>query len=733
MNQLKALFPHFIRSITNSYGQVFFSNDIRFTLILILVSFFDYNAGLCGLLSVITSNLAAYFIGFNRYNIKAGYYGFNSLLVGLGTGIFYTPSVELFVIVIFASLLTLFVTVMFEGVIGKYGLPFLSMSFLVGIWMVTLATREFRVLQLSERGVFLLNDLYALGGLPMVRIYNWASNLGMPEPVNIYFRSLGAIFFQYNLFAGVLIAVGLLIYSRISFLLSLIGFFSAYLFFKLTGGDFETLSYGYIGFNFILTSIAVGGFFLVSSKYSFLWVILLTPLIEISIVSAGDVLSLLQLPVYSLPFNFIVIVFLYMLKFRERFYNKPEVVVFQHYSPEKNLYIHVNQKARFSNLKYLNISLPFFGEWTVTQAHDQEPTHKGDWRFAWDFEIEDERKNVFKGTGTAKDDYYCYAKPVLAPADGIVEEVIDHIEDNDIADMNIEKNWGNTVIIKHAEFFYSKLAHLKKESFRVKQGDAVKKGEIIALCGNSGRSPRPHVHFQLQSTPHVGSRSLDYPLGYYIKNVHGKYNLKSFDKPEKDEVIQNLTVNKSLFSAFHFIPGQKIRFLLQSNYAESEKEIEWEVMTDIYNNAYINDEKTRSKAYFRNDGIVHLFTHFEGDKNSFLFYFYLGAYKYLSAFYPGMVISDSYPLSVLKYSFLNIIQDFISPFYLLLKADFTMEQTKFTDNFGDCSAIFRSRVSMKVFKSEFRKIDFELTINRNAIGKFIIDDGNRHYEATMQS
>lgn len=731
MKKLKALFPNFIRSITNSYGQVFFSNDIKFTLILILVSFFDFNSGLCGLSSVIISNLAAYLIGFNRLNIKSGYYGFNSLLVGLGIGIFYSPSVELFVIVFFASLLTLFITVFFEGVIGKYGLPFLSMSFLIGIWMVTLATREFSVLHLSERGVYLLNDLYSIGGLPMVKLYNWFSGLGLPEPVIIYLRSLGAIFFQYNIFAGLLIAIGLLIYSRISFLLTLVGFFSAYIFYLIIGVNFAELSYGYIGFNFILTSIAIGGFFLVSSRYSLLWVILLTPVIEIAIVSSGAVLSLLQLPVFSLPFNFIVIVFLYMLKFRERFYNKPEVVVFQHYSPEKNLYVHLNQKSRFGNMKYINISLPFFGEWAVTQAHDQEPTHKADWRFAWDFEIGDEKNKFFKGSGTSKDDYYCYGKPVLAPADGIVEELIDHIEDNDIADMNIEKNWGNTIIIKHADFFYSKIAHLKKESFRVKQGDLVKKGDVIASCGNSGRSPQPHVHFQMQATPFVGSKSIDYPLGYYILNENGKYILKSFEKPQEKEIIQNITVNKSLYNAFHFIPGQKIRLLLKSSASSKEKEIEWEVMTDIYNNAFINDEKTRSKAYFRNDGTVHLFTHFEGDKNSLLFYFYLGAYKYLSAFYPGLVISDSFPLSVMKYSLLNVIQDFISPFYIFLKAGFTLKQIKFTDNFGDCTAVFASHACMKVFNKKFRKIDFELFINRNAIEKFIIDDGNRHYEATI--
>jgi len=733
MKRIKALFPNFIRSIVNSYGQIFFSNDLRFSLILMVVSFFDFYAGLCGIISVIISNAAAYLIGFNRFSIKSGYYGFNSLLVGLGIGVYFAPGLELFIVIFFASLLTLFITVLFEGVIGKYGLPFLSVAFLVAIWMVTLATREFQTLHVSERGIFLLNDLYAIGGTPMIKIYNWFYSLDLHKSVIIYFRSLGAIFFQYNIFAGILIALGLLIYSRLSFLLSLVGFFSAYYFYYFIGGNFAELSYGYIGFNFILTSIAIGGFFLVSSKYSFLWVILLTPLISVTITSTNALLSLFQLSIYSLPFNFIVLLFLYMLKFRERFTNKPEVVLFQHYSPEKNLYIHINQKARFSNLKYFPVSLPFFGEWTVTQSHNGAYTHKGDWRHAWDFEIEDEEKKAFSGQGTSKEEFYCYGKPVLSPADGVVEEITDNIDDNDIADVNMEKNWGNTLIIKHADFFYSKLSHLKKESFKVKAGDFVKKGETVALCGSSGRSPQPHLHFQLQATPFIDSKTLDYPLGNYILKRKDGFYLQSFEKPQKDDIVANISVNKSLYNAFHFVPGQKMIFILRSAQSDKERGVEWEIMTDAYNNAYINDEKTGSKAFFRNDGNIHLFTHFQGDKNSLLFYFYLGGYKYLSSFYKGLVINDSYPLNVLNYTLLNVIQDFISPFYVFLKADYTLEHHRFDDNFGNSSAVFRSKTCMKVFKKTYREIGFEIHITRNKIEKFIIDDGNKHYEAFLQS
>ena len=395
VKKLQNTFPHFLQSILNSYTQVFFSNNRLFALILIAISFFDLNAGLSGLIAVLVSNTVAYLIGFNRSNIQSGYYGFNPLLVGLGLGIYYQMHIEFVFILLFASLFTLFLTVMLEGVIGKYGLPYLSISFLLGIWIVTLASREYTSLAISERGIFMSNELYEFGGSFFVGIYNWISNLNLHESVVIYFRSLGAIFFQYHLFAGIILSIGLIIYSRMAFLLTLVGFYAAYLFYQFVGGNIYELSYSYIGFNFILTAIAIGGFFIIPSRHSFLWVILLTPLISLTITSTIAVLNLFQLSIYSLPFNIVVILFLYILKFRERSVDKPEMVIYQQFSPEKNLYSQLNNKERFHSFKYTPVSLPFWGEWIVTQAHFGEHTHKKDWAHAWDFEIQDEEGKRF--------------------------------------------------------------------------------------------------------------------------------------------------------------------------------------------------------------------------------------------------------------------------------------------------------------------------------------------------
>ncbi len=346
-----------LKSILFSYSQIFFSNNKIFASILFVVSFFDIYAGASGLLAVIVSNFIALQLGFSKENIKKGLYGFNSLLVGLGVGLYFQASVELYLIVFLLSILTLFLSLVLEGIFTKYGLPFLSIPFLLVMWAIVLSSRDFSVLGISQRGIYTLNEVYSIGGKDFVKYYKYFDSIKILLSLKIYFLSLGAIFFQYNIFAGILISVGLLIYSRIAFSLSLIGFYSAILFYLLIGVDISTLNYSYIGFNFILTAIAVGGFFVIPSYSSYLWTVFLMPIVVIISISLEHVLDIFQLSIYSLPFNIVTLLFIYVLKLRV-FPSKRIVNNFiQYNSPEKNLYNYKNNISRFKDLQFFPISL----------------------------------------------------------------------------------------------------------------------------------------------------------------------------------------------------------------------------------------------------------------------------------------------------------------------------------------------------------------------------------------
>jgi urea transporter len=385
--------------ILNSYSQVFFSDNRLLAAILVLVTFVDPFAGFYGLVAVIFTNGAGFYLGFNNYLISRGLYGFNSLLTGLGLGIYFAPGLHLLLLVLLAAALTLLLCVAAEGIIGKYFLPYLSIPFIISIWVFTLATRDLTALGISHRGVYTLNELYHYGGNTLVGLYELWHQVNLAPSLRVFFISLGAIFFQYNVLSGVIISLGLLYFSRIAFTLSLLGFYSAFFFYDLIGANLDEINYSYIGFNYILASIAIGGFFVIPSLSSYISVVFLIPLVALLTISLSSALALFNLPVYSLPFNLIVLLFLYALKFRTTNTNKLNTIFYQYNSPEKNLYAFHNSTERFSHLQDIQINLPFFGTWTITQSYNGDLTHKDKWRHALDFEITDEDGKSYRDQG----------------------------------------------------------------------------------------------------------------------------------------------------------------------------------------------------------------------------------------------------------------------------------------------------------------------------------------------
>ena len=718
----------FLKAIPNSYGQVFFSDQRLFAIILMAITFFDFYAGLLGLLSVMTTNLTGFLLGFDKKIIAKGVFGFNSLLVGLGLGIYFQPDLYLILVIMIAAILTLLIAVSLQGVIGKYTLPFLSVPFLLSIWVMTLATKEFTALGISERGIYTFNELYTIGGNPLVKVYDWWMGLNLPRSFRIYFISLGAILFQYNLLSGIILSIGLLLFSRISFSLSLIGFFTAYLFYEIIGANISELSYSYIGFNYILTSIAVGGFFIIPSKRSYFWVILLIPIVAMVTISLSRIFAVFNLPIYSLPFNLVVLLFLYALKFRIKPSTALSEVLIQHNSPEKNLYAFHNDVIRFRQHDGEALKLPFLGNWTVAQGHDGAYTHKNEFRHAWDFVITDTENKQFMGSGDFPKDYYCYDKMVLSPANGTVELVLDRIPDNIVGEMNLKDNWGNTVIIKHDDHLYTSLSHLKEGSIKVKEGDSVKEGDEVGRCGNSGRSPYPHLHFQVQETPYIGSVTLEYPISYHILHEQDSFKLRSFDYPELGNLVSNIERNDLVHHAFHFIPGKRFNFQVLKNGEASESS--WEVNTDPYNNSYVKCLQTGAMAYFINDGEMLYFTHYSGNKSSILYYFFLAAFQIQQGFYHGLTIRDSYPLNLIFNQPLLGLQDLVAPFWKFLRSEYECKYTWIDNDMAPTEIKLVSSATNKLAGKTLQKFEFSLHIKEKGIHQLVLDSGDLHFEAT---
>lgn len=149
------------------------------------------------------------------------------------------------------------------------------------------------------------------------------------------------------------------------------------------------------------------------------------------------------------------------------------------------------------------LRLPFEGEWYVVWGgrtiadnyHAANPTQ----RFAMDLLVRRDGA-THAGDGTKLTDYYAYGRPVLAPGDGVVVSAADSLPDQSIGQMDRTHPAGNCVLIDHGNGEYSLLAHLQPGSLRVKAGAKVKAGDPIGLCGNSGNTSEPHVHYHLQNS-----------------------------------------------------------------------------------------------------------------------------------------------------------------------------------------------------------------------------------------
>lgn len=155
------------------------------------------------------------------------------------------------------------------------------------------------------------------------------------------------------------------------------------------------------------------------------------------------------------------------------------------------------------------LQLPFTEEWTVVWGGDTKELNyhveSEMQKNAFDIVITDKKGNSFKTNGKINEDYYAFGKKLLAPCDGEIMKVIDGIYDNKIGEMNSTDITGNTVIIKTKNNEYLFFCHFKNGTLKVKEGERVEQGQLLGLCGNSGHSSEPHLHFHIQNTKDINS------------------------------------------------------------------------------------------------------------------------------------------------------------------------------------------------------------------------------------
>jgi murein DD-endopeptidase len=148
-------------------------------------------------------------------------------------------------------------------------------------------------------------------------------------------------------------------------------------------------------------------------------------------------------------------------------------------------------------------------------------------RFAIDWIQFGKNGELGLGKGAENRDYFAYGAEVLAVAAGRVCGIKDGIPENKpeslAVPITLETIAGNNLCLDLGGGRYAHYAHLQPGSFRVKSGDRVKPGQVLALLGNSGNSDAPHLHFQITDGPAVlASEGMPYLLPSFTEEGQGE-------------------------------------------------------------------------------------------------------------------------------------------------------------------------------------------------------------------
>jgi len=566
------------------YSALLFLNNKYIGFILLLITFINPSVAISGLFALISTILFAEFISLREEYLSNGFYFYNSLLVGMGIGYLFSPTpLSLFLILVLSVFTFLFAFVL-NRLFAVYKIPILSLPFSLVTIVAYLATLKYSHLFSNLINSYNLFDIHVTPFL------------------DSFFKSFGTIFFLPNVLAGSLMFLLLLYASRIMALMSLAGFsFGVFVHSLLVTNYYEALNDPY-AFNYILVAIALGGVFLLPTIKNYI-LALVGVLISVVLVDAMVVFfNYYSLPVFTLPFNIVVMMFVFvlgMIYYKEFNYNIRS-------TPEKSLSYYLSNIFRFgdSNIK---IGLPFSNKWNVYQAFDGDWTHKGKWKYAYDFVIKKDNK-TYQNEGLYPSDYYCFGESVLSPINGYVVALRDDLVDNIIGEVDRINNWGNYIIIKSDYGYFVEISHLMQHSINVKVGDYVYQGQVIAKCGNSGYSPEPHIHIQVQKTGYLGSETLPFLFSEYYKNNKILFNAL----PKKDEDIEAVIVDKSMQLRFNFILDDIYKYEVIKN-GKKINEIKFKVEMNQAGEFYLNDGK--NKLYFYTYGSLFYFYNYVGEKS----------------------------------------------------------------------------------------------------------------------
>jgi murein DD-endopeptidase MepM/ murein hydrolase activator NlpD len=93
--------------------------------------------------------------------------------------------------------------------------------------------------------------------------------------------------------------------------------------------------------------------------------------------------------------------------------------------------------------------------------------------------------------------------------------------------------FGNNIVLDLGDQQFASYLHLQPGSLRVKVGDHVRRGEVLAKIGVSGDAREPHVHFQVQtSSDPLAGEGVPYLIdNYRVRSADGEWQGRKHELP----------------------------------------------------------------------------------------------------------------------------------------------------------------------------------------------------------
>jgi murein DD-endopeptidase MepM/ murein hydrolase activator NlpD len=469
----------------------------------------------------------------------------------------------------------------------------------------------------------------------------------------------------------------------------IVGFYFGVLIHSFLVGSYEQAFTNPYTFNYIIVATALCGIFLLPTLRNF-FIALGGVAISVVLVDAINILfNYYSIPVFTLPFNITVITFIFllsMLYYKEFNYNIK-------YTPEESLSSYLSSVFRFGT-NMIKISLPFSGEWSVYQAFDGEWTHKGNYKYAYDF-VKVKNAKTYKNEGSILSDYYAFGESILSPVSGYVVDARDDLVDNVIGEVDRVNNWGNYIIIKSDLGFFVEISHLMQHSLMAKVGDYVKLNQVIAKCGNSGYSPEPHIHIQVQEVGVINAFTKEFLFNeYYVEN-----RLLFNSLPKKDELVKSIIINKNIYSRLIFI-------------------LDDEFIYDLYRDDKLIGEygfsvKMNSKGEFYFEDRDKNQLYFYTDTTMFYFYSYIGKESYLKKLFilvPRIPYIHRKSISFVDYIPANLINSKIKTIMIELLSIINKDYYKIQEEyiFDKNKVVSKNgKIELSLDKKGFGKIEYK--------------------------